>query len=147
MAERIGKDRHKPAGQWVQTTMVVPVAGVQFRQSNVASFVDAVRKAERTSLRYGVRIEHQPDNKHDANAIAVYGHAEYKGWFRLGSKEWHVGFLDRETAKEIVRDLVAAGVPISAELYEIYVGDRNFVDVKVIVLAPSGHGLKARLGR
>lgn len=145
MSEQLGRDRHKPAGEWVQTTTVVPVAGIQFRRSDVGAFITAVRKAESSGRRYGVRLEHHPYNRHDSNAIAVYGYAEISGWFRAGMKEWHIGFLDRHTAKEIVRDLISPGVPIAGELYKIYVGDDGFVDVKVLVLAPPNYGLKSRL--
>lgn len=145
MSERIGQARHKPVGDWVQTTMVVSIAGIQFRKRDVEAFVKAVRQAEFAGLRYGVRLEHQPRNEHDPNAIAVFGQAETKGWFRSGLREWHIGFLDRDTACELVRDLLARGISIAGELYQIYVGDEGFIDVKVIVLAPPGHSMKKRL--
>lgn len=147
MAERLGEQRYKPVGEWVQTTMAIPVVGIQHRKNDANSFVSAVRKAERTRLRYGVQVEHQPGNKHDPNALAVYGYADFKGWFRSGTSRWHVGFLDRDSAEELARDLIAHSVPLELELYHIWIGDTGFVDIKVIVLAPPGFGLKARLRR
>ena len=138
-AGRFGKDRYKPSGVWVQTTMMVSVAGTSFRRPQAASFANAVRRAERSGARYGVRLSPEPSNPHDANAIAVYG--------AIDDRSWHVGYLDRETAEEITRDLVSQGVPIAAELYEIWVGSEGHIDIKIIVLAPSGHGVKARMRR
>ena len=86
---------------------------------------------------YGVSLQPDPTNRHDPNAIAVYGKAR--------NKSWRVGYLDRFTAEEITRDLVAKGVPIAGELFEIWVGNDGFIDIKVIVLAPPGNGMKARL--
>jgi len=145
MAERIGKDRHKPAGQWVQTTMVESVVGVQYRRADAQAFVSAVRKAEQKGLVYGLQLEHRPNNPKDPNAIAVFGVAERKGWFKVGVKEWLVGYLNRDLAAELVRDLLGRGTPVAAELYEIYIGDTEFIDIKLIVLAPPGHSMKKRL--
>lgn len=138
-AGRFGKARHKPAGEWVQTTMMVRVAGVTYRHGAAASFAAAVQLAEQTARPYGVRLRPDPDNPADPNAIAVDGFA--------AGESWHVGFLDRDTAEEITRDLVKSGVPIAAELYEIWLGDDGFIDIKIIVLAPPGHSLKSRLKR
>jgi hypothetical protein len=142
---RFAQDRHKPPGDWVQTTTTLGVVGVQFRKREAKRFARAAGKAERCALRYSVRLAPQPDNPADHNAIAVYGVAESRGWFRSGLREWHVGYIDRETAAELTRDLIAKNVPIAAELYSIYEGRDGFLDFKIIVLAPPGHGMKVRL--
>jgi hypothetical protein len=142
---RIGQDRHRPEGDWVQTTMVEKVVGVHHRKRDARAFVEAVRRAESKGLIYGLQLEHQPNNPHDRNAIAVFGVAEVRGWFRRGMREWHVGFLDRDLAAELHRDLISKGLPIGAELYAIYVGDEGFIDINLIVLAPPGHGHKKRV--
>lgn len=136
---KFGLDRHKPPGQWVQTTMTVKVVGLQHRRSDVDAFFAATAAAERNRTPYGVRLKPDPNNPHDRNAIAVDGYA--------GGGNWHIGFLDRDTAAEISRDLISAGIPIEAELYSLWNGDDGYVDANVIVLAPSGYGLKARLRR
>lgn len=136
---RFGKDRHAPPGQWVQTTMMLKVAGVMHRRDAATAFANSIRISERSGAAYGVEVEPEPENPHDRNAVAVYGVAR-------GSR-WHVGYLDAHTAEEINRDLISKGIPIAAELYEIWVGDDGFIDIKIIVLAPPGNSLKARLKR
>ena len=81
---RYGKDRHKPTGIWVPTTIMVSVAGIRFRRPQAASFANAVRRAERSGARYGVRLAPEPSNPHDANAIAVYG--------AIDDRSWHAGY-------------------------------------------------------
>ena len=100
-------------------------------------FAQAARRAEAKGLVYGVELEHRPDNPHDANAIAVIGVAERSGWFRRRVDRWHIGYLDREIAAEIVGDLVSKRTPVAAELYSIYEGRDGFLDFKIIVLALS----------
>lgn len=136
---RFGEDRHKPSGDWVQTTVVVKVAGVQHRRAAAIDFANRVAAIEGSSTLYGVRLRPEPSNPYDRNAIAVDGF--------VGDRVWHLGFLDRETAREIVEDLVCRGVPIAALLYAIYVGGDGYIDISVIVLAPPGNGTKARLKR
>lgn len=136
---RFGQDRHKPEGQWVQTTTVTTVVGIQHRRNDVELFCQAVEAAARKQQRYGVRLRPTPDNPHDQNAIAVDGFA--------GGQTWHVGFLDRDTAKEITRDLVLKGIPIDAELYRIWIADDGYIEIQVIVLAPPGNSTKVRLKR
>ncbi|MFD1744062.1 HIRAN domain-containing protein [Rhizobium helianthi] len=123
----------------MQTTTVVKVAGVQHRKRDVSAFIAAVRAAERGGLIYGVRLIPEPSNRYDANAIAVMGFA--------GQREWQIGYLERDLAREINRDLIDKGLPVAGELYAVWVGDNGFVDISIIVLAPPGNGLKARLRR
>lgn len=136
-AGRYGKARHKVPGDWVQTTMMVRLAGGNHRISNVLAFTNAVIRTEKSGQEYGLTLRPEPSNPHDRNAIAVYGVA-------LGEK-WHIGYLDVDTAEEINRDLLGKNIPIAAELYEIWIGDNDGIDVKLIVLAPPGNGTKARL--
>lgn len=134
---RYGKARHGVPGDWVQTTTMIRLAGGNHRLGNVYAFTNAVIRAERTGQEYGLTVLPEPSNAYDRNAIAVYGVA-------LGEK-WHIGYLDADTAKEISRDLVSKSIPIAAELYEIWIGTDGGIDVKLIVLAPPGNGMKARL--
>lgn len=134
---RFGQDRHKPSGNWVQTTTVVQVAGVQHRRNAAEAFCMAVHSSEQSRRPYGVLLRPDPGNAHDPNAIAVHGFAE--------GKTWHVGFLDRDTASAITRDLLANSVAIDAELYAIWIADDGYIEIKLIVLAPPGHSMKKRL--
>jgi hypothetical protein len=62
-----------------------------------------------------------------------------------GPKDGNVGYLDRGTAGGITRDLVSKGIPAAAELYNLWVGDDGYIKIKIIILAPPGYGMKARL--
>ena len=141
---RYGQSRHKRAGKWVQTTMVESVVGVHHRKADAIAFARAARKAEAGGLVYGVELEHHPDNPHDPNAIAVFGVAERKGWFKSSVERWQIGYLDADLAAEIVGDLVSMGIPVAAELYSIYEGQEGYLDFKVIVLAPPGYSASTR---
>ena len=55
--EKYAQDRHKADGQWVQTTLVEKVVGVQFRKPDAIAFAKAAKKAEEQSCIYGVRLE------------------------------------------------------------------------------------------
>jgi hypothetical protein len=91
--EKFGQDRHHPPGEWVQTTHLEEVVGVSFRKDAARKFCAAVKDSERRGAFYGLRLERQPDNPHDPNAIAVYGVATVFRWFRKPQrKEWHIGF-------------------------------------------------------
>jgi hypothetical protein len=142
---RYAQDRHMPEGKWVQTMLAENIVGVHHRKADATTFARAARRAEAKGLQYGVPLEHRPDNPHDANAIAVIGVAEQKGWFTRRIGHWHIGYLDRDVAAEIINDLVSKGIAVAAELYSIYEGDDGFLDFKVIVLAQPGYSTKARL--
>ncbi len=138
------KDRHRPEGEWVQTTTVEKVAGVAHRLPNAAAFAEAAKSAERKGRRYGVSLRFEPNNPVDANAIAVIGWAVTKGWLtREWRQEWHIGYLAAETAAELHRDLIAKGHPIAAELYSIFQSG-GFLDFNIIVLAPPGFSQSSR---
>jgi hypothetical protein len=141
---RYAQNRHRPTGEWVQTTLAESVVGVHHRKANALAFARAAQQAEARGLVYGIQLEHHPNNRHDSNAIAVIGVAERKGWFTRVVDQWHIGYLNREIAAEIVSDLVSKGIPVAAELYSIYEGKDGFLDFKVIVLAPPGHSMKVR---
>jgi len=144
--DRFGKARHRPPGEWVQTTMAEDIAGIAHRKGAAQAFANAVRTADRKGLAYGVALAPQPDNVHDRNAIAVIGQCMTKGW--LGHQklqEWHVGFLPAELAAELQRDLLSKGITIASQLYEVRETDEGFIAIKIIVLAPPGHSHSTRL--
>lgn len=136
---RFGQHRHKPSGEWVQTTTVESVVGIPHRKDSVEKFCAAVAKAERSGRRYGVRLVQERANKFDPLAIAVEGYA--------ANQSWHIGYLDKDLSRDLYRDLLNSGIPIEGELYSVWIADNGFIDVKILVLAPPGHGMKARLKR
>lgn len=143
--KRFGTARYMPLGDWVRTTVVERVVGIQHRRRDVLAFCDAVRKAEAKGLRYGIDVRPEPTNAHDRNALAVYGYAEAVSWFRRTPKraEWHVGYIGRDMAQGLALDFAARGVPLAGELYSIYQSD-DFIEIKVLVLAPRGHSVSTR---
>lgn len=145
--ERFGRDRHRPPGDWVQATPLLEVAGIVFRKRDAGAFFVAVARAEREGRRYGLELERQPDNPEDANAIAVYGVAAerrlLRGW---RERRWHIGFVPRAVAAEIVASFTERGLPIAAELYSLF-RQGDFLEVRFFVLGPPGHGVKARARR
>lgn len=142
---KYGKDRHKPEGQWVQTTHLSEVAGLVHRKPDVIAFANAVRKAEKRGLKYGLMIERQPNNQHDRNAIAIYGVAEVKGWFKTQTRDWHIGFVPGDVAADVSPNLIDKGVPVAVELYQIVQGTDGYYEVKFFILAPPGNGVAKRL--
>jgi hypothetical protein len=111
---------------------------VQYRKAGAVAFARC-QEGPGQALVCGVELEHRPDNQNDPNAVAVIGVAERKSWFSRRVDRWHIGYLDRDIAAEIVGDLVSKGLPVAAELYSIYEGKDGYLDFKVIVLAPPGH--------
>lgn len=134
---RIGERRYKPAGDWVQATTVLEVKGIHHRRGSAEAFCRAVMRAELSDQIYGARLRPEPSNRYDRNAIAVDGF--------VADRTWHIGYLDRDTAAELNRDLIAKGLRIGAQLYAIWISPAGYIEVKVIVLAPPGHSLKSRL--
>jgi hypothetical protein len=48
--EKYGRDRHKPAGDWVQTTFIEKVVGIEYRKPDAFAYANAVKKAELQAL-------------------------------------------------------------------------------------------------
>ncbi|MGV3490262.1 MAG: HIRAN domain-containing protein [Devosia sp.] len=96
---------------------------------------------------YGLLLERQPNNPHDANAIALYGVAEVRGLFGTKRREWHIGFVPAAVSADVVPNLIDKGIPVAVELYRIYEGQQGFIDVKFFVLAPPGHSHSRRTRR
>jgi hypothetical protein len=136
---RFGTDRHQPFGKWVQATHILQVAGLNHRRTNVLAFFGAVQAAERSNAYYGIEFRPDLKNTHDRNAIAVDG--------VVRDKRWHIGYLDRESAKAVHDDLLCKGTPIAGEIYNLWASGDGYLEVKIFVLAPPGNGVKARLER
>lgn len=142
--EKFGQDRHQPDGVWVQATHLTEVVGIQYRKKAGLEFCDAVKASEKKGAPYGLMLERQPNNPHDANAIAVIGVATVFPWIgKPKQKEWHIGFVPKEIAADVVPHLIDQSIPVGVEMHSIYKrGD--YCEIKFFVLAPKGHGVKTR---
>ncbi len=136
---RFATDRHQPAGIWVRATIVIEVTGVAHRKADATAFCAYVNRAEGRKDPYGLRLELDPGNSFDRNAIKIFGYAQ--------GNEWHIGYVDAETAKDAAKDLVPGNIPIAAELYSIYVSGNEFIEIKYLLLAPKGYSQKTRIKR
>lgn len=136
---RFATDRHHPEGKWVKATLVSQVEGIQHRRANAEAFASAAHKAEQRRQPYGLRLELDPTNPFDPNAIKVFGEAN--------GREWHIGYVDRHTAADVASDLVERAVPFDAELYAIHISSTGFIEIKMIVLAPPGNSHKTLMNR
>jgi hypothetical protein len=147
LGEKFGRDRHRPSGAWIQATGLLDVVGVQHRKAEALAFARAVQTAEQKGWPYGVRLEREPFNRYDPNAIKVIGHAHVKPLFGAPSeRSWHIGYVPREVAEELVEDLFSQNHPCGAELYGVYVG-RDFIDIEFFVLVPKGSPGATRTAR
>ena len=127
--------------------MVEEVWGVHHRKENARAFCHAVKAAEKAGREYGIALAPQPDNPHDPNAIGVLGQCMVKLWFRAPQlREWHIGYVQRDLAKELNNEFLSKDITIASELYEIF-EQGDFFEIKFIVLAPSGHSHSARMKR
>ena len=102
----------------------VEVAGISHRKAQVIAFA----KRQQHSL----ELEREPNNRHDPNAIKVFGRA--KGWFFWG--RFFLGYLPKETAARIARDGLWGQV--SPRLRNIWWGGyvQDFLVVRLEVIAP-----------
>ena len=120
------------------------VVGVRNRKPDAISFAKAVAKAEAMGLPYGVRLEPEPTNRFDSNAIKVIGFADQKIYFSgIKRIEWHVGYVPPKYAAGLNQDLIARGVEVAAELYRVSTRDDS-VEFQILGLAPPGHGRSTR---
>lgn len=137
-------DRYNPPGEWVISTLKQNVAGVKYRISSVRDFCNAVKKAEKLNIRYGLRAIRDPENQFDCNAIEVHGYSENVNWLgKKGEKTWHIGYFSRDLAKEINDYFVVNGINFEVQLYAIYENE-DFIDISFFVLGPPGHSHKKR---
>ena len=121
---RFGQDKYQPKGDWAYATGMLEVAGAFFRKENVLKFAKAVFESESSNNKYGIKLVSDPLNPHDENAIKIMGYAERKGFLgSLNQQHWHIGFVNRDTAKYLTEKFVSRGVEINAELNSLYFDD------------------------
>ncbi|MFM8747766.1 MAG: hypothetical protein ACKOED_14040 [Aestuariivirga sp.] len=84
-------------------------------------------RLHRSGRAFGLIIEPEPRNPHDANALKVVG------WG--ASNSHHVGYVEAmEAARAAER---YPRVPLAAEFYSVYVGARGFIDIRFFLSAPA----------
>lgn len=136
--KRFGANKYRPEGQWVQNTPLLEVAGIRHHKSAALAFANAVESAERAKRQYGLRLEPEPHNPRDHNAIRVLGHAYVKPLFGPSREQtWHVGYVDHQTAAELGEDLISINHPYAAELSFIY-RRGSFLALAYHVIVPKG---------
>ena len=144
--DKFGRDRHAPTGDWARASEYLEAVGVHHRLSSTRQFASAVREAERRKLRYGIRLQPEPSNPHDRNAIRLVGHCEVARLFGGPAvKEWHVGYVDRETAERLNAKFISRGASLEGELYGIYVSDDGYIDINYFALSEPDAVREAKL--
>jgi hypothetical protein len=147
--QKLGQKRHRPSGDWVQTSTLFEIAGIEHRYDQVKKWIDAVVFADKSGLIYGVEVKAEPSNPYDKNAIIVIGYSQSKGLFgQIARKQWPIGYVPKEIAKDITENLIAREIPISAELFDITLlktDSKNLFYVRMLLLGPPGHGLGSRV--
>jgi hypothetical protein len=92
---------NRPAADWTWRISLqqVKVAGVHYRADAVRRFareIDAAVSRGNEDFHFEIRLEREPDNPHDHNAIRVIGVTESR------PEGVHLGYLPREIAKQLV---------------------------------------------
>lgn len=137
-----GKDRHRPSGEWIQTTPLLAVAGSHFRREDVQAYAKAVLAAEKKQLHYGLEVVRDGDNPHDRNAVKVIGRVTVKSLFREPkTQRWHIGYVPADIAGEISPTIIDAGHAYAAELYDVQ-KDGSDVGIRFFILLPSNSPVK-----
>lgn len=139
------KDRHRPPGNWVIFSPMIELVVWRDIHDATSTFADLAQRAEKKGWPYGLELCPEPANPFDPNAVAVYGVSTYKGLFgpkRINREK--IGYLPREHAALVVRELVQPGKAFGVELYSVYRTKNGYVNVKLLVLGPPGMSEKAR---
>lgn len=97
------------------------VAGVHHRRENGVAFC----RASGQSLDW----EREPDNPHDANAIAIYGC--WRTW--LGPRRVKIGYVARDLAANLAS---ASLVELLPRLHKTYLGADDYLDITYQVIGP-----------
>jgi hypothetical protein len=101
---------------------IAEIRGVHLRRGAARAFCRA--RSPRLSW------QREPRNRHDPNAIAVFG--TWAGWF--GRKSRQLGYVDRELAAILADADLSTVLP---RLHKTYVGRGGFVEITFQVIGPS----------
>lgn len=133
----------RPPGEWVRTTGMLSVHGIEANITAFIAFADAAEAARKKGLRFGIDLAAE-DAANPAKGLFVIGGAQSKSFFS-GPKvtRWPLGYLSATVVGEIHEELIAQGVPIAAELASIHY-DTTDPAMKIYILAPNGHSTRNR---
>ncbi|WP_336799560.1 HIRAN domain-containing protein [Kaistia sp. MMO-174] len=106
-------------GAWID------VMGVRYRRAAAGEFLKGAWSAIQRTKPYGLRARPEPDNKWDANAIAIDGYFSTS----LGFRTIHVGYLPSEVAEDL------QGREYKVAMASGYLSDSGFADIELIVFA------------
>lgn len=104
-----------PTGYYVFEDQSFFVAGVTFRPQNCDWWV--------SGKNLSLSFKREPDNRHDENAIAIYGKND------MGSKK--IGYVSSDIAFDIVSDGLYK--KIKPRLISVAVGDAHFIEYEILV--------------
>lgn len=126
--------RLRPPGQWRQVQPWFDVAGLQHRNDDATAFVESADACHGTGEPYGLEVEREPRNRHDENALAIYG-----WWTAAGEKKRvQIGYAPRDIARDHRDPLKPIAIEIeSLYLAERYDGEGMYVGVRAFILEPS----------
>lgn len=130
----------RPDGQWVRASGMCSVLGLEKDIQGFIYWADAAEKAHKKKLRFGADIMEALDG---SGRIDVVGVAQTKSFFgKVSAKQWILGHIWGEVAKEMRERYVDKGVQIASELYSVHY-DRSDPEVKIYILVPKGAKAKS----
>lgn len=115
--------------------MAIDVAGLSYRRSNALAFIRAGKYLHENGREFGVRARREPNNPHSKKgfATAIDGWWVERGLFGgQRNREVHLGYLPSWASEEALEGR-SPEPRIFAELYSVFKGDTDFVDIEVIV--------------
>lgn len=138
LMNRFGLARHRPVGTWTVATGPEPIVGTGYRRDAVQDYCDAVRRAERYGLRYGVRLRREPHSPDDEEIITVIGTVDSRGPMgRRRQQEWTIGVLSRGLTRQVTDRFLDRGREIAAELISIIDTADSAPLVSLSILVPA----------
>lgn len=114
---------NRPGGSWVNWKIGsgwFELAGAQHRLSDAKRFLEAAEFAADRGNPFGLRLERDPGNTHDPNAVRVIGCIEEEA---APGTMIHIGFVPRDVAAEVAK--LHPDMPISAELKKAAIGESH----------------------
>ena len=111
-----------PKGYQILADRLEP-AGLKFNKDAAASFA--------SSNNLWLKLEPEPNNKHDKNAIRVISGCS-KGWF--GTNRRFIGYVPKEISKKIIEGGIWE--QIKPRLTDAYVGNSGYVSIMFQILGP-----------
>ena len=103
-------DEHKTLVRWFE------VAGTGYRKEKALKFASCQN--------HWLSMKFNPINKHDSNAIEVYGHGVY-GFIFKRQRKFHVGYIPSEIAAEIADHQALSSLALHLNQIDVWQGDYN----------------------